>query len=54
MFHAPLVTTKNGKIRGIQRVSQYSKKEYCSFLGVPYAQPPIGDLRFKVSSKFQI
>ncbi|MFW9943080.1 MAG: carboxylesterase/lipase family protein [Candidatus Thorarchaeota archaeon] len=36
-----LITTKYGKIKGIQ------EDNYQSFLGIPYAKPPIGDLRFE-------
>ena len=36
-----IITTKYGKIKGIQ------EDNYQSFLGIPYAKPPIDDLRFK-------
>ena len=34
------VTTKNGELRG------QSHEWYRSFLGIPYAEPPLGDLRY--------
>ena len=40
---SPIVEIKNGTIEGIHS-SQYNQ-DY--FLGIPYAQPPIGDLRFR-------
>lgn len=44
-----MVPTKNGIIQGVRFRTQRFKKEYISFRGIPYAKPPIGDLRFKVS-----
>ncbi|KAK6533524.1 hypothetical protein TWF694_002463 [Orbilia ellipsospora] len=38
----PLVTIRNGTVRGTHN-SQW-KQDF--FLGIPYAQPPVGDLRF--------
>ncbi|XP_065219358.1 juvenile hormone esterase-like [Planococcus citri] len=42
-----IVTVNEGKIKGVKKTSSFSGVEYCSFLGVPYAQPPEGQLRFK-------
>lgn len=39
---------KNGEIRGVYRTSTNGRK-YAAFEGVPYAEPPTGKLRFKVS-----
>jgi len=38
-----VVTTKSGRIKG------YMKNGLRKYLGIPYAQPPIGELRFKRS-----
>ncbi len=42
-----IVETKYGKLRGLKRNSQLCG-DYYSFLGVPYAQPPVNEFRFKV------
>lgn len=39
----PIVTVKNGSIEGLH--STEWNQDF--FLGIPYAQPPLGDLRFK-------
>lgn len=38
---APLVTTTYGQIRGIQDTNA------SMYLGIPYVQPPVGNLRWK-------
>jgi hypothetical protein len=43
----PLVQIEQGTLRGLQAVS-VKDKEFLAFLGVPYAKPPVGELRFKV------
>jgi carboxylesterase type B len=42
----PVINTKSGKIRGVCKNIQQSGNIY-SWLGVPYAKPPIGENRFK-------
>ncbi|KAK7546631.1 Alpha/Beta hydrolase protein [Phyllosticta citricarpa] len=42
--NAPTASTKNGSYVGVHS-AQYNQD---FFLGVPYAQPPLGDLRFRV------
>lgn len=42
-----VVTVEQGKLRGGDAVTASGYKYY-EFLTVPYAKPPIGDLRFKV------
>lgn len=44
-----IITTANGPVKGIKKTSTLgtSEYEYYSFQGIPYAKPPIGNLRFK-------
>ncbi|XP_025406472.1 bile salt-activated lipase-like isoform X4 [Sipha flava] len=41
------VTIEQGTLQGLQYNTKLSYKPYVSFLGIPYAKPPIDDLRFK-------
>lgn len=41
------VTIAQGKLKGGEAVSENGHKFY-EFFSIPYAKPPIGDLRFKV------
>ena len=43
----PHVTTKQGILKGKLMKSRTGKNFY-GFFKVPYAKPPLGDLRFKV------
>lgn len=45
-----LVKTVNGSVRGLKCTTIYEQKSYHAFRGIPYAKPPINELRFKVSS----
>jgi hypothetical protein len=45
----PLVRLTLGKLRGVKLESR-GGREYFGFYNVPYAQPPLGDLRFMVSN----
>lgn len=47
MMPGPLVKVVEGELEGIESVTEDGKKYY-SFLGIPYAKPPVGELRFKV------
>ncbi|XP_065218915.1 esterase E4-like [Planococcus citri] len=47
MSNKVIVNVNGDRIKGVKKVSNFSGTEYYSFLGVPYAQPPIGQARFK-------
>lgn len=44
-----IAETEYGRVRGVVTTSALDT-EYISFFGIPYATPPIGELRFKVSN----
>lgn len=44
-----IVEIEQGKLKGILQKSVLNGNEYCSFLGIPFAKPPVGNLRFQVS-----
>lgn len=44
-----IIETKSGKIRGVRETTLVKNMDFYSFKGIPYAKPPIGELRFKVS-----
>jgi hypothetical protein len=41
------VDTNYGRMRGAKTVAR-DGRPYIEFLGIPYAKPPIGELRFEV------
>lgn len=44
------VKTDSGSVKGITRNATYGKQaKYITFFGIPYAEAPIKDLRFKVN-----
>lgn len=43
----PIVETYNGKVQGFVS-KHFNGDKFYSFLGIPYAKPPVGNLRFKV------
>lgn len=45
-----IATTEQGNVLGCVRVNRKGGKFY-SFTSIPYAKPPVGDLRFMVSKK---
>lgn len=44
----PIALVAEGKLLGTVKVNDINE-EFYSFLGVPYAKPPLNNLRFKVS-----
>lgn len=44
----PVVTVREGKVKG-RIASDFDGNDFYSFQGIPYAKPPLGKLRFKVS-----
>ncbi|KAJ6642235.1 Pyrethroid hydrolase Ces2a [Pseudolycoriella hygida] len=45
------VNTKYGDIRGCKSKTLLNRSEIVSFIGIPYAQPPLGALRFEQAIK---
>lgn len=43
----PIVCIENGCVRG--KSFKGNQKEFEGFLGIPYAEPPVDDLRLRVS-----
>lgn len=41
------IETDNGAVRGLTNETMLHRKPYLSFRGIPFAKPPIGELRFK-------
>jgi hypothetical protein len=44
----PIVTVQQGLLKGKLLATPRSTNKYVGFLGIPYAKPPVGDLKFKV------
>lgn len=44
-----VVETPSGPVRGLVLRTVWNSVKYSSFKGIPYAKPPLGDLRFKVN-----
>lgn len=43
----PVVSTTSGPVLGANRITE-TNRAYVSFQGIPYAQPPDGENRFRV------
>lgn len=46
-----IVDTKYGRVRALPKLSR-SLKDYWAFTGIPYARPPLGDLRYEAGNLF--
>lgn len=44
-----VVDTLHGTLRGRKVFTVLNQKPYFTFRGIPYAQPPVGELRFRVN-----
>lgn len=44
-----IVTTKSGKVQGYLKTTTYRKKHYAVYTGIPFAEKPTGNRRFKVN-----
>lgn len=42
------VKTSNGPVKGFLATTCRSQMKFVGFRGIPYAKPPLGELRFKV------
>ncbi|KAH8243627.1 hypothetical protein KR032_009035, partial [Drosophila birchii] len=42
-----VVNTRDGPVQGLLRKTLYDEELYYAFEGIPFAQPPIGELRFR-------
>ncbi|XP_076649641.1 acetylcholinesterase-like [Halictus rubicundus] len=42
-----VIYTNSGPVRGVVKKTAWNSLEYSAFLGIPYAEPPLADLRFK-------
>lgn len=46
------IETGVGAVRGVKETTFWKRVDYYSFKGIPYAEKPIGKLRFKVNIPF--
>lgn len=44
---APVVETESGRVRGVWRGESGTRDGSAAFLGIPFAKPPVGELRFE-------
>lgn len=46
--HYKVVNTERGRVRGCISTTLLDERPIVSFIGIPYAKPPVGKLRFEV------
>lgn len=44
-----IIKISNGYVNGTRGVTFNKNESYLAFRGIPYAKPPVGQLRFQVS-----
>ena len=44
-----VIKTNDGLVKGEKLTSLFAKNNYYAFRGIPYAEPPVGELRFLVN-----
>lgn len=49
--NGPIVKTPLGSVQG-KLIKSYEGRTVSAFEGIPYAKPPVGNLRFKVMKMF--
>ncbi|CAG5116006.1 unnamed protein product [Candidula unifasciata] len=49
---APEIQLPDGKVQGVDKQAQASQKPYIAFYGIPFAKPPVNELRFKPPQPF--
>ncbi|KAH8264049.1 hypothetical protein KR038_001812, partial [Drosophila bunnanda] len=42
-----VICTRDGQVRGLRRRTLYDEEFYYAFEGIPFAKPPVGELRFR-------
>lgn len=45
------VNVQQGLLKGKILTSVRNRNKFVGFLGIPYAKPPVGELKFKVTSE---
>lgn len=52
VLSAPEIQLPVGRVQGVDKQAQASLKSYIAFYGIPFAQPPVNELRFKPPQPF--